>query len=666
LATGKSSSQNNTQDVYLHTPQGQNKWVQQSVCVISTARGHRLAIVLRDITDRYFIQQALQETEEQFRAVVQTANDAIITMDALHNIVFWNAAAERIFGFLAAEMLGKPINEIVPAQYLSSNWHGVEGGFTDGSSQRPGQTIEVTGVNKRGEEVPLEMSFSGWKTLAGPFITAIIRDISERKRSEERNLQSEKKYRELFQVNKDGIAIFVISPDFKSRTFVELNEAAHEMLGYTKEEMYKLSPEMLEPEMTLAEFRYRQFELETKGVANFDAVLIHKDGHRVYTEFTAQVIQYVGQTAIMNIIRDVTDRKQRESELQAIAKLSEALRTAVTRADMLPVIVEQIVNLLHSDTATIEIIDPQSGDAVVEAACGAWSILVGTRQSSGTGINAIISRTLKPYHTHDLENDPNVTYHEWARENIRGSAGIPLIAQEKLIGFIWIGRKTDILDVEVRLLSAVADIAANAIHRTTSHEEALKATDDLIKAYDTTLEGWARALELRHQETEEHSQRVTEMTLQLARAFGLTEAEIIHIRRGAILHDIGKMGVPDEILLKEGPLREDEWEKMRKHPQTAYDLLSSIEHLRPALDIPYYHHEKWDGSGYPRGLAGENIPLAARIFAVVDVWDALRSDRVYRERWAEEKVRAYIREQAGTHFDPKIVELFLRVVDGKE
>jgi HD-GYP domain-containing protein (c-di-GMP phosphodiesterase class II) len=150
--------------------------------------------------------------------------------------------------------------------------------------------------------------------------------------------------------------------------------------------------------------------------------------------------------------------------------------------------------------------------------------------------------------------------------------------------------------------------------------------------------------------------------MRLAQAMGLNENEIIHLYRGALLHDIGKMGVPDSIVLKTGPLAEEEWVNMRKHPQYAYDMLSPISYLRLALDIPYCHHEKWDGTGYPRGLKGEQIPLAARIFAVVDVWDALTSVRPYRKAWTEAKARQYIKEQAGVHFDPQVVKVFLKEI----
>lgn len=188
-----------------------------------------------------------------------------------------------------------------------------------------------------------------------------------------------------------------------------------------------------------------------------------------------------------------------------------------------------------------------------------------------------------------------------------------------------------------------------------------RAHEELARAYDATLKGWSLALELRDNETQGHSQRVTELTLRLARSIGIEDEYLPHIYRGALLHDIGKMGVPDNILRKPGPLTDEEWSIMRKHPIYAYELLSSIEYLRPALGIPYCHHERWDGTGYPQGLHGEDIPLAARIFSIVDVWDALRSDRPYRLPWAKEKVQAYILRHVDTHFDPNVVELFMKL-----
>jgi putative nucleotidyltransferase with HDIG domain len=185
----------------------------------------------------------------------------------------------------------------------------------------------------------------------------------------------------------------------------------------------------------------------------------------------------------------------------------------------------------------------------------------------------------------------------------------------------------------------------------------------LVAAYDATISGWSRAMDLRDRETEGHSQRVAEHTVLIARAMGVDEQELIHVRRGALLHDMGKLGIPDSILHKPGKLTPEEWVVMKRHPTLGYDMLKDIEYLQPALDIPYCHHEKWDGTGYPRGLKGEEIPLVARIFAVVDVWDALISDRPYRSAWSKEDAAAYIREQSGKHFEPKLVDLFFTTIE---
>ncbi len=239
--------------------------------------------------------------------------------------------------------------------------------------------------------------------------------------------------------------------------------------------------------------------------------------------------------------------------------------------------------------------------------------------------------------------------------------GVPLIAKGQIRGVLELFHRTPLeTNAEwLDFLHIVAEQAAIAIDNALLFHALQQSHLELSRTYDITLEGWSRALSLRDMETEGHTQRVTEMTLQLARAMNVNEEELIHIRRGAILHDIGKIGIPDSILLKPGPLTHEEWAIMRMHPVYAYELLSPITVLQPALDIPYCHHEKWDGAGYPRGLTGEQIPLAARLFAIVDVWDALRSDRPYRPRWPEEKVREHLRASAGAHFDPQVASVFL-------
>lgn len=241
---------------------------------------------------------------------------------------------------------------------------------------------------------------------------------------------------------------------------------------------------------------------------------------------------------------------------------------------------------------------------------------------------------------------------------------VPLISKGQVKGVLEVFHRSMLNpDVEwLSFLEALAGQTSIAIENAQLFDSLQRSNQELIQAYDTTLEGWARALELRDRESEGHTRRVTELTMRFAKNIGISDSELVNIYRGVLLHDIGNMGIPDAILHKPGPLTDEEWEIMRLHPVYAYNLLMPIPFLRSALDIPYCHHEHWDGSGYPRGLKGEQIPLAARIFSIVDSFDKLLSDRPYRKGWPKENALKYIKEQAGTYFDPKIVEVFLSMV----
>ena len=309
------------------------------------------------------------------------------------------------------------------------------------------------------------------------------------------------------------------------------------------------------------------------------------------------------------------------------------------------------------------------------------------------------SLLLHNYRVHILKNHSRSLSHAPARkliketpedvEVMRSAMIVPLKLDGKVTGVIQVlNHKTNAYTEDhLRLLESlslyIASASQNALLYQKAQDElrererveaALRESEgryrhsnaELRKAYEATIEGWSRALDLRDHETEGHSRRVTDLSHQMAKEMGLSEEEQTQVKRGALLHDIGKMGVPDPILLKPGKLSPDEWNIMKRHPQYAYDLLYPIEFLRPALDIPYHHHEKWDGSGYPHGMAGENIPLAARIFAVVDVWDAITSDRPYRLAWPREKALEYIQDQAGKHFDPMVVHTFTMVVSRQD
>ncbi|NMB61919.1 MAG: HD domain-containing protein [Chloroflexi bacterium] len=241
---------------------------------------------------------------------------------------------------------------------------------------------------------------------------------------------------------------------------------------------------------------------------------------------------------------------------------------------------------------------------------------------------------------------------------------VPIVLNNNVVGVIQVYsfQRNAYGEQDLHILQALAAQIAVASNNARLYKELQVSNTQLQQAYDKTLEGWSTALQMREKETAGHTRRVAELTMELADQLGITKEEKVHLWRGALLHDIGKLVLPDEILHKAGALDDDEWVIIKNHPVYAYEWLSPIEYLEPALVVPYYHHEHWDGSGYPKGLKGEQIPLFARLFAIVDVYDALSSDRPYRKAWPQQKVLDYLREQAGGHFDPEIVEVFLKLM----
>ncbi len=376
-------------------------------------------------------------------------------------------------------------------------------------------------------------------------------------------------------------------------------------------------------------------------------------------------------TGSVVVARDVTDHKAAEEELRNQVRRLASLRTidmAISSSlDLhvtLNVVLEHVVNQLNVDAAVILLYEPKSNELVYAASRGFVT----------TGISHLRLKLGEDYAGQAALNRRTVSISNFeksertfskgallAEENFVSFYAVPLLAKGKINGVLEIFHRTplnpkpDWLDY----METLAGQASIAIDSGQLFDGLQRTNNELLLAYDATIIGWSKAMDLRDRETEGHTERVTDLTIDLARAAGMTGDQIANIRRGALLHDIGKLGVPDSILFKPDKLTEEEWVIMRKHPQFAYDLLSPVEYLKPALDIPYCHHEKWDGTGYPRGLKGKEIPFEARLFAVVDVWDALCSDRPYRAGWPEPKVINYIHDQSGTHFDPKAVQLFM-------
>jgi putative nucleotidyltransferase with HDIG domain len=400
-----------------------------------------------------------------------------------------------------------------------------------------------------------------------------------------------------------------------------------------------------------------------------------KDGRLYREEQTiTPVLDETGKVEyFVSVKQDITRRKQAEEQTQTQLRRLDALHTvdvAITSSlDVqvtLSVLLQQVLDQLGADAADVLLFRPHAQCLEYMAGRGFRSGgLERTPQRLGeghAGRAALERRTVRVPDLRQAAPQSRRTGLLVSQEFV-SYFGVPLVAKGQLQGVLEVFHRTSFNpDAQwLSFLEALASQAAIAIDNALLFDEVQQSNTQLALAYEATIEGWSRAMDLRDKETEGHTRRVTELTVLLARALGLPEEEIVHLRRGALLHDIGKMGVPDAILLKPGPLTDAEWAIMRQHPVLAHEMLLPIAYLRQALDIPYSHHEKWDGTGYPRQLKGEAIPLSARIFAVADVWDALRSDRPYRPAWPEARVRDHIRALSGTHFDPRVVNAFLRI-----
>jgi putative nucleotidyltransferase with HDIG domain/PAS domain S-box-containing protein len=373
---------------------------------------------------------------------------------------------------------------------------------------------------------------------------------------------------------------------------------------------------------------------------------------------------------------DITSHKLSELQAQkqmarvnALRKIDLAVLSSFDLKLTLTVSIDQIMEQLGVDAADVMLLDPSSTTLTFAAGRGFRQPgIERARLRLGEGYASRVALEQRVIHIPDFKVEKRFIRQPYVKgEDFVSYVGAPLEAKGRVRGVLEVYCRAPLkIDQEwMEYLEVLAGQIAIAVDNATLFKDLQRSNSELMLAYEATLEGWSAALDLRDHETEGHTQRVTEMTMELAEAMGIKPEDLVNIRRGALLHDIGKMGVPDNILLKPDKLNEEEWQHMRMHAVYAYNLLSNITYLADALDIPYCHHEKWNGTGYPRGLKGEEIPLAARIFAVADVYDALTSDRPYRKGWPPERALDYIREQSGNFFDPRVVETFLMMSHNK-
>ncbi|MEW6241914.1 MAG: HD domain-containing phosphohydrolase, partial [Chloroflexota bacterium] len=594
---------------------------------------------------------------DRYRDLVEHIHDLIGTHDLQGNILSINPAASKLLGMNHETIQKMNLRDLLIPE--------VRDQFEDylAAIQKNGQAsglmyVQTANGGRRIWEYDNTLRLD---SADGPIVRALARDVTERLQAENALRESEARYRDIF----DGVqeAIFVESPDGR---ILEANQSACKIYGYTRAEFLAMNVTALVPE------DYAVLTTEIGQISGpMETVNRRANGEVFPVEISGRVETINGEATLLVVVRDITERKQAEEkinlQLQRLSALKEIDRAISSNMDLhvsLDILLNQVLSQLGVDAASVLLLN--TSDSLLEFAAGKGYRTPAIRQSRmrlGEGCAGQVGLERRVIHVPDLSlaGEQNQRAVLLKDEGFMQYFGVPLVAKGQLKGVLEVFQRSPLQpEAEwMHYLETLGGQAAIAIENAQMFEGLQQSNLELVTAYDATIAGWSHAMDLRDKETEGHTQRVTELTVQLAERMGLGARQVVHIRRGALLHDIGKLGVPDSILLKAGKLTDEEWAIMRRHPALAYEMLSPIAYLKPALDIPYCHHEKWDGTGYPRGLKGEEIPLAARIFAVVDVWDAVTSDRPYRAAWSKEKAFDYIRAESGKHFDPEVVEAFL-------
>ncbi|MCE1253635.1 MAG: PAS domain S-box protein [Anaerolineae bacterium] len=636
--------------------------------------------VVRDISSRKKIEQDLINNQVMLEHAQEMARVGHFIFDVETHFVTWSKELYRIYG-RNPDMPPPDVKE--HQQIVKDNaWQKIVDqqrvALETGKSIRAEYRIS----RPDGEERDLFVIMDCLTDATGKIIahTGTIQDITDQKLINENLRASEERFRTIVEQMSEGVVL--VGEDGR---ILEWNLAQENITGLKRGDVlgqliWDVQSSLGLPENK--EVRREKIKSAMQAALNSGVSPMFNSGHEVLLHLQDGTIKTLIESVfavhtgtgyrIASIVRDITEQKQADEKINLQVKKLKGLRgidleilNQSSLSEILEVILNQIREVLKADAANIISLDAKLNrltpivsygfktdrsdcKSLRHFSCLPWQVM------NRKGFMVIQKNDKVGTNCNCLNEEGFATFY-----------GAPIIANQKTVGILEVFfYENTVLDPEwVDYFESLAGQAAIAIETVYLFEDLQRSNVELNQAYEATITGWSKALELRDEETQGHSDRVMHLACELALRLGMNDVEMVHFRRGVLLHDIGKMGVPDHILLKPGPLTDDEWRIMRKHPEFAYRLLSQINYLKPALDVPYAHHERWNGSGYPRGLMEKEIPWEARIFMVVDVWDALISDRPYRPGWNKRDVINYLRENSGVLFDPQIVIVFLDMID---
>ena len=664
LATGEGSVLGKRIEILAMRVGGEEFPIELAITPVTVEGEVLFTACLRDITERKQAEQALSDQDKKYRLLFENATHGIYRTTPDGRILLANPALLQMLGYDSVEQLTTRNLEAdgTEAAYTRAEFKArleAEGelrGLEAVWARRDGQLICVR------ENARLVLGLDGTPL----FYEGSVEDITARKEAEEalrraheelearvkartadlsdanaalqaemaQRQRAEDNYRSLFENAVEGI--FQSSP---GGHYLSANPALAHLYGYDSSEEMICGLADIGAQLYVQPGRRDEFARlmeESDVIAGFESEVYRRDGTTLWISEAARIIRSPTGALLRyeGTVQDITERKRAEEQIRATG-------------DMLQIIMDNIPQFVFWK-------DTQS----VYQGCNR-----NFAQAAGfTHPNDIRGKT-----DYELPWTPEEAHHYQTVDRRVMDANTSELrfmeTQHQADGRLtWLEtNKIPLHDAQGQVVGILGTFQ-DYTERKEAEEQIRALNADLMQAYDATIEGWSRALDLRDHETEGHCRRVTELTLRLAAAIGMTSEELVHVRRGALLHDIGKMGVPDNVLLKPGPLSDEEWAIMRRHPELACEMLRPIDFLYAALEIPGGHHEKWDGTGYPQGLSGEAIPLSARLFAAIDIWDALRSDRPYRKAWPAERVLDHICGLSGTHFDPQVVRVFMAMM----